>query len=64
MIDYVINASAINQDLCLGCGAVCGEGVGAWTRVWRGLCEWIIFINDRSSTPGICILCMVDTCTS
>ena len=42
-------------DLCLGCGGVGVEWVGAWTRVGRGivvlclceLCVWILCVDGR-----------------
>ena len=52
----------LDMCLCFGCGGVGGEWVGAWTRVGSGgvvcLCE------IQMAGPGICVLCLADTCTS
>ena len=48
-------------------GGVGGEWVGAWTRVWKGgvvLCLCKFGISVWIAGPGICVLCLADTCTS
>ena len=60
--------------LCLGCSGVGGVGaewvgLGVWTKVWKGgwcyvcvRCESRIYVQIVG--PGICILCLADTCAS
>ena len=71
--NHVGTGGVLDVCLCLGCGGVGGEGgvgkewVVAWTRVWRG--GWC-YVGVRCESglsvymvgPGICILCLADTC--
>ena len=47
--------------LCFGCGGVGGVG-GEWVGGLVGWCYvWILCVDGG---PGICVLCLADTCTS
>ena len=54
--------------LCFGCGGVGGEWVGALDQGrerWSYVCVWCESgFSVYMAGPGICVLCLADTCTS
>ena len=53
--------------LCFACGSVCGIG-GEWVGgLAQGLGRWggVMFrFSELMAGPGICILCLADSCAS
>ena len=62
--NYVRTGGVLDVCLCLGCGGVGCVGVEWVGGLVQGLEVWAGVMSVYMTGPGICVLCLADTCAS